>query len=90
MQVAAVIDMKQNDFVKITVLENEIEAQLMRSVLTEHDLPHMIRSFHDTAYDGLFQFQMGWGELHAPRSCRQEILELLQSIRNSGSETPTA
>ena len=74
--------MKTNHFIKIAVLENEIEAQLMSSVLSERDLPYLMRSFHDTAYDGLFQVQMGWGELHAPQGCKQEILELLGNIRN--------
>ncbi len=70
-----------DDYVKIAVLANEIEAQLIRSLLDQRDLPYMIRSFHDTAYDGLYQFQMGWGELRAPRSFKQEILELLNDIR---------
>ena len=76
-------DMKTEKFVKITVIENEIEAQLVRSVLSERGLPYRIRSFHDTAYDGLYQFQMGWGELHAPQNSKQEIMHLLDSIRNS-------
>jgi hypothetical protein len=55
-----------DDYIKITVLENTIEAQLIDSILSEKNIPHRIRSFHDTAYDGLFQFQKGWGELFAP------------------------
>lgn len=74
--------MKPNEFIKIAVLENEIEAQLIRAVLAEHELPHLIRSFHDTAYDGLYQFQMGWGELNAPLAFKQEILALLEDIRS--------
>ena len=41
------------DYIKVTVLENEIEAQLLDSILTERDIPHIMRSYHDTAYDGL-------------------------------------
>ena len=80
-------DMKTENFVKIAIIENEIEAQLIRSVLSEHGLPHRMRSFHDTAYDGLYQFQMGWGELHAPESLKQEIIGLLDSIRTSHQHT---
>ena len=76
--------METKNFVKITVLENEIEAQLVRSILTERELPHMIRSFHDTAYDGLYQFQFGWGELYAPGDFKQEIMHLLDNIRHTG------
>lgn len=69
------------EFVSIATLDNIIEAQLIDSILNEHDIPHRIRSFHDTAYDGLFQFQMGWGALWAPVSFKTEILEILNDVR---------
>lgn len=69
-------------FTKIAVLENTIEAQLIDSILTEQNIPHRIRSFHDTAYDGLFQFHKGWGELYAPLSRRNEILSLIDTVRS--------
>jgi len=34
-----------------------VEAQIIESVLKERDILHRIRSFHDTAYDGLYQLQ---------------------------------
>ncbi len=70
-------------FVKISNLENAIEAQLLESILTERDIPHNIRSFHDTAYDGLFQFQKGWGKILAPLNYKKEVMEILSSIRRS-------
>jgi hypothetical protein len=70
------------EFVTIAVLDNIVEAQLVDSILNEHGIPHRIRSFHDTAYDGLFQFQMGWGALWAPLSSKEEILEILHDIRS--------
>jgi hypothetical protein len=82
--------MNSDTFVRITVLENEIEARLIRSILEDRHLPHMIRSYHDTAYDGLYQFQMGWGELRAPEECKQKIERLLESIRQSDSEAPAS
>ena len=71
------------EFVNIAILDNIIEAQLVDSILNEHDIPHRIRSFHDTAYDGLFQFQRGWGSLWAPVSSRPEILEILHDVRTT-------
>ena len=68
-----------NSFIKIATISNVIQAQILESVLTEHSIPHRIRSFHDTAYDGLFQFQKGWGELYAPAEMRDEILEIIES-----------
>ena len=67
--------------VKIATIENLIEAQVLESVLTEREIPYRIRSFHDTAYDGLFQFQLGWGVIYAPTEYREIIMEFLQKIR---------
>jgi len=72
----------EQEFINIAILENVIEAQLIASILNEHNIPHRIRSFHDTAYDGLFQFQMGWGSLFAPLSNKKEILEILNDVRS--------
>ena len=70
-----------DDYIKITGLENSIEAQLIESILSEKKIPYRIRSFHDTAYDGLFQFQKGWGELYAPLKLKGEILEIIENVR---------
>ncbi len=72
----------EQEFINIATLDNIIEAQLIDSILSEQNISHQIRSFHDTAYDGLFQFQMGWGALWAPLSNKQEILEILDDIRS--------
>ena len=70
-----------DDYIKVTVLDNEIEAQLLDSILEERDIPHLIVSHHDTAYDGLFQTQKGWGHVSAPLPFKQEILEILDEVR---------
>lgn len=73
-------------YVKVTVLENAIETQLIESILDEKALPYRIRSFHDTAYDGLFQMQKGWGELLAPASVKDEISEIVDSVRSHSGD----
>ena len=84
--------MQQNrepQFIKIIILENAIEAQLIGSILDQRNIPHRVRSYHDTAYDGLFQFQKGWGKLYAPQSYQPEILAVVQDVRSkyeSGQE----
>jgi hypothetical protein len=74
------------EFIKVAILENTIEAQLIDSILDEHNIPHRLRSYHDTAYDGLFQMQKGWGELHAPLSFKDDILEILNAVRSGTNE----
>jgi DNA-binding NarL/FixJ family response regulator len=63
-------------FKKILVVDNAIEAQLLDSVLTERNIPHRMRSYHDTAYDGIFQVQKGWGHVEAPPEYEEEIVAL--------------
>ncbi|MGD8256273.1 MAG: hypothetical protein PVG70_02170 [Desulfobacterales bacterium] len=68
-------------FIKIAVLENTIEAQLISSMLNQLDIPHQINSFYDTAYDGLFQMQRGWGELRAPSYYERVIQDVINDVR---------
>ena len=70
-----------DDYVKVIVLDNEIEAQLLDSILAERDIPHLMVSYHDTAYDGLFQTQKGWGHVSAPARFKQEIQEIIDEVR---------
>ena len=70
-----------DEYRKVAVLENEFEAQLLNSILNERGIPHRMRSYHDTAYDGLFQTQKGWGMVSAPEPQHGEILALLGEIR---------
>lgn len=61
--------------VKILMFQNEIEAMLLDEILTDKEIPHLIRSYHDSVYDGLWQLQSGWGHLEAPEEFREEILK---------------
>ena len=78
--------MNEQEYIKITVLDSNIEAQLIESILTEQNIPHRMRSFHDTAYDGLFQVQKGWGNIFAPLEHKKEILEIISNIRSQDQE----
>ena len=70
--------------VKILIFRNEIEAMLLNEILTEKEIPHLIRSYHDSAYDGLWQSQSGWGHIEAPEELKEEII----AIYNTMSENP--
>jgi len=69
-------------FIKIAVLENAFEAQLLISMLVQYDIPHRVRSYHDTAYNGLYQLQKGWGEIYSPLDFRQQILDAIADLRS--------
>jgi hypothetical protein len=68
--------------VKILMFKNEIEAMLLDEILTEKQIPHIIRSYHDSAYDGLWQTQSAWGHIEAS----EEFAEEIQSIYDHMSE----
>ena len=69
------------EYKKVATLENEIEARLLDSVLTERNIPHLIVSHYDTAYNGLYQTQKGWGYISAPGAYLQEIREIVSLLR---------
>lgn len=61
--------------IKILVFNNEFEAKLLNEILNEKNIPHIVRSYHDSVYDGLWQMQSSWGHLEAPEEYRDEILQ---------------
>ncbi|MFP4376472.1 MAG: hypothetical protein ACLFP4_05465 [Spirochaetales bacterium] len=63
------------------ILNNEIEARLLSSLLEEEEIPHFLRSYHDSAYDGIFQSQLGWGRIEADPRHRDRIKEILNDLR---------
>ena len=69
-------------FKKILVLDNEVEARLLDAVLEEQQIPHLMRSYHDRAYDGLWQQQQGWGHVEASEDYKEQILAIYEDLRN--------
>jgi hypothetical protein len=67
-------------FEKILTLENEMEAQILDSILNERAIPHRLRSYHDSAYDGLYQAQRGWGAVMAPPAFNEEITAIYRDL----------
>jgi len=72
-----------DDYIKAAILENEDEARLIESILTERGIPHLMRSYYDTAFDGLYQTQKGWGYVSTPESFKDEINEIISDIRKT-------
>lgn len=74
------------DYKKAATLENEFEAQLLESILLERNIPHRLRSYHDTAFNGLFQTQKGWGAISAPEEHLEEIKEVISDMRKRNAD----
>lgn len=74
------------DYKKIAVLDDDFEAGLLESILSEREIPHRMRSYYDTALDGLFQTQKGWGYVAAPEQYEAEVIEILANLREEAEK----
>ena len=75
---------------KIAILNSAVEADLLGALLKDQEIPHLIRSYHDSAYDGLFQKSMGWGHVEGPDEVAEEIHTLLDRLRSEAAPPPDA
>ncbi|MEJ2640739.1 MAG: DUF2007 domain-containing protein [Desulfosarcinaceae bacterium] len=66
--------------------ENEAEANVIKSVLAEHGIYAEIKSFHDTAYDGLFQSQYGWGLIRVSETDFLEAQKIVEEWKKASPE----
>jgi hypothetical protein len=67
-------------------LQNEVEARLVASLLEEDGIPHFVRSYHDSAYDGLYQSQLGWGHVEVPPDRETEVSRIIEGVRADSTE----
>lgn len=66
---------------RIKVIESQLEALRIKDLLEGEGIPHLIRSYHDSAYDGVFQTQYGWGVLLAEEEYQEKIEKVLDGIK---------
>ena len=73
-------------YIKIAILDNEFEAQMLESILKERGIPHPLKSYYDTAFDGLYQTQKGWGHISSPDQYSKEIKAILSDLRKTARD----
>jgi hypothetical protein len=66
--------------IKIAELNNSIQASLLANMLKNRGIPHYVRTYYDSAYDGLFLVQKGWGYIEAPEEYKEEILQVYDDL----------
>lgn len=67
-------------FVTVHTLANRFEADLLVQALEQEDIPVLLRGFEETAYDGLFVSQRGWGWLQVPEDFEARARELIARV----------
>lgn len=66
--------------VKVFTLSNKFEADLITRELEGAGITVLIRNFRDTAYNGIYIPQKGWGEVRVPEKDKQRALELINAL----------
>jgi hypothetical protein len=80
--------MRKENFKKVTVADNKFEADLISQTLQQEGIPYLVRSYHDTAYNGIFIPQKGWAAIMVPEELMEKakavIAELRRGLRSRG------
>jgi hypothetical protein len=64
-------------FVTVHTLTNQFEADVLSQALEQEHIPILLRGFEETAYDGLFVKQKGWGWLQVPETLEAKAREVI-------------
>lgn len=67
-------------FTNIHTLANRFEADLLLDALRQEGLPAFVRTFEETAYDGLFICQRGWGWLMVPEELASRATRMIKPL----------
>jgi ketol-acid reductoisomerase len=74
------------NFIKIFVVENQFEADLVSQALQEEGIPMMLKKFSDTAYDGLYIPQKGWAAIMVPEECKALAEKVVNEFKEAFSK----
>jgi ketol-acid reductoisomerase len=73
-------------WVKAGVIENRFEGDRISHALSEAGIPFMVKSFLDTAYNGLYIPQKGWGAVMVPEELKEQAEKIIDDIKKSFME----
>jgi hypothetical protein len=65
---------------KLITLDNQFQADLLTDALGKAEIPFLVREYKDTAYDGLFVTQKGWGTVMVEESKLDEARAISQDL----------
>jgi hypothetical protein len=70
-------------WVKAGTVENRFEGDRISQVLQEAGIPFLIKSFLDTAYNGLYIPQKGWGIVMVSKKDKEEAERLISEVKKT-------
>ncbi len=62
-------------------INNRFEGDRISQALEEAGIPYMVKSFLDTAYDGLYIPQKGWGKVLVPEGWREKAEGIIAEVK---------
>jgi len=76
------------EFVPVKAAGNAFEADRIREALEQEGIPVLVRTFQDTAYDGIFVAQKGWGYVEVPESEKTRAERIVEEVASVFPEPP--
>ena len=73
--------MDPNKWVKIHVVENIFEMDMIRDALDKEGIRHTIKEYRDTAYDGIFILQKGYASFSV-MECDKDRALIIKRIKS--------
>ncbi len=74
-------------FVKVKTVENQFEADTVKDALEKEGIPVLVRSFHDTSFNGIFIPQKGWGIILVPDEHLKKAEGVIEEFYRQGDLT---
>ncbi len=74
------------NWVKAGTIDSRFECDRASQALDEAKIPFFVKSFHDTAYDGLYFLQKGWACIFVPEEFTEEAHEILAGVKEGFRE----
>jgi hypothetical protein len=71
---------------KVCILENQFEADLISDALEKEGITFIVREYKDTAYNGLFMTQLGWGAIFVPHAEVKKTKMIIDEIKKNIEE----
>jgi len=73
-------------WVKAGVVESRFEWDRTAQALEQAGIPYLMKSFLDTAYDGLYLPQKGWGAVMVPEGLVEKAKEVIFEVKENFRE----
>jgi len=73
--------------IRLTTLENRFEADLIAQALAEEGITFVVRTYEDSAYDGLYVTQKGFGVILVEEEDQARAKVIVEELRRSVETT---